>query len=931
MSKTQIVRKSFNGGEIAPDLWYRSDLEAYHSSCKSLLNMNVTPWGGAERRPPTELLAKIDTATYGVPVKYLPFKFSLTETFHVVFTDGSGSASPNASTADIIVFDSTGTLVTLAGASIKILDTVYDPDDLLSLHFIQVNDFIYMTCGGDYPVQSLSRFYNEVELGNRWTLGEFDLKPEPLGDLNVDESSLLSIGVGEWDSTVTYAEGDVVNPLITSYSVTNINAKYIYPYGNQRNYRVRISTSSGTYPLTVGDKIYVDDFFILETPALSYVNSQIIFSGFDLSGTYTVAEVESASSLIIDLQIMVVNSDVAPTFTLGAGVNVTDASGGDLSSYYQSKLSGNTNNVLTDTTYWEEIKAYRGSCNLSSSFDVFSVGDVGRIVAISLEENNTLNGEWVANLTSEMANAQGSVTLTTEGGAWGGLLELQESSNGGGTWETIGSIRSISGSYNGSIEREVSKIGSLIRVKLSEYSAPNPAIFDNEGCIWKVSFTNSAKHFSRIVAFTDSKNVEVLTLSPLLRNFSSFRWQLGEFSETTGYPYTLTIHDERMIFGGNNSKPNTVWASRVNDWTNFMEGATDVSPYTFTIKSDSFDLIRWLRSTRELMVGTENSESTMGTLNESEVISATNVEVKTHTYFGSANLQAIVTADLVFFAQGQAKRVRSSQYDFGTDQYLSSEMSIYAHHITEAGIKEMSFTRDPYSLLFFTMEDGKAVAFTYERDNAVKGWARLELGGSATLVSAASNYTPAGDSIFGIVLRNGEYTLEGFTKTTAASVYLDGQIQFVDQDYSAGVAVPISSTGAVVVRNDALLDPADYTIAANVLTIPGATDGTVTIGWPTSFEIAPTNPIETGDFGTVRRVEDISLYLLDSGGCDVSINGTATPFQDAINLAATERLDGEYELSADGGYDSKVNVVLSGNHHRPFKIVGMGFDVSRHA
>lgn len=902
MSKTQIVRKSFNGGEIAPDLWYRSDLEAYHSSCKSLLNMNVTPWGGAERRPPTELLAKIDTATYGVPVKYLPFKFSLTETFHVVFTDGSGSASPSASTADLIVFDSTGTLVTLTGASTKILDTVYDPGDLLSLHFIQVNDFIYMTCGGDYPVQSLSRFYDEVELGNRWVIGETQQIGGPYGEINDDSSDTFSVVFDVYDAGKTYAEGDVVHKASSVKSIISTSLDALWGA-----WRLRLHTS-GAHGFVAGNSVFIDG---------------VLVNGVRIDGTYSVAFVEATNHFVIS---RIVSTSDTVTLDLSASAYKND--GGNFG-FYTSLADSNTGNALTNGTWWSYSETHAADVVIRSTVERFDSGDIGRRVRIRNEDFTTLSEKWNANDESQQISGFGEVTLTTEGGAWQGRLDLQESKDGGGKWETIGTIRSAAGVSNGSISREISNISSLVRVKLSDYVAQSGYTLNR--CAWKLEFTGSVNSHFTITEVIDGFSVRATALTPLGQPFTDSRWALGVFSEKTGFPRTLGIHDERMVLGGSNEKPNTVWASRVNNWTNFLEGDLDTSPYEFTIKSDSFDSIRWIRSVRDLMVGTDNSESTMGTRDPSSTINPTNIDVKTHTYFGSSNLQAVVTADLVFFVQGQSKRVRSTQYDFGTDQYLSSEMSIYAYHMTAAGIKEMSFTRDPYSLLFFTMEDGKAVTFTYERDNAVKGWARLELGGSGSLVSAASNYTPAGDSIFGIVLRNGEYTLEGFTKTTAASVYLDGQIQFVDQDYSAGVSVPINSTGAVVVRNDALLDPADYTIAANVLTIPGATDGTVTIGWPTSFEIAPTNPIETGDFGTVRRVEDISLYLIDSGGCDITINGSETLFSDSLGLAATERLDGEYELSADGGYDSKVNVVLSGNHHRPFKIVGMGFDVSRHS
>jgi hypothetical protein len=380
-----------------------------------------------------------------------------------------------------------------------------------------------------------------------------------------------------------------------------------------------------------------------------------------------------------------------------------------------------------------------------------------------------------------------------------------------------------------------------------------------------------------------------------------------------------------MVFGGTAQKPNTVWASRVNDWSNFLEGDTDVSPYTFTIASDSYDLVRWMRSARKLTIGTDNGESSMGTRDSSQVISPTNIDVRSETFFGSANLQAVVTADLVFFVQGQSRRVRSLQYDFAPDQYLSSEMSILAHHITDPGIKEMSYRRHPFSNIFFVLKDGKAVAFTYERDNQVKGWSRIELGGSAEIISAASNYSDAGDVIAGIAKRGSAYYLEEFGSTDTDTVFLDAQVQS-DSGWSGGKALDFASTsGLVVVMGDEVLtEGTDYTWSGSTLTISSHVDEIVTVGYPFEWIVEPTDVIEFGDFGAVKRPSKLSLYLLDSGGCDVAVNGRDQPWQAGDTLAGGERLTGEYELTTGGGYDTSIGLKLSGNSHRPFNLSAIG-------
>jgi hypothetical protein len=212
MAKTQLIRKSFNAGELSPELHYRDDLAAYVKGCKHLTNMTPTPYGAVTRRPPFEVLTKIDEVLYGVPIRYIPFKFSLTEVFHIVFTDGSGSESTDPPTADLIIFDEDGNQVYFDGSNttaplsalpltlnsvapspvgalnsgfVAMVSTIYDPADLNEIHFINVNDYVYMTCGGKYPVQAISRFFDKDEGGNRWKIAEWEINGGPFLDPNI--------------------------------------------------------------------------------------------------------------------------------------------------------------------------------------------------------------------------------------------------------------------------------------------------------------------------------------------------------------------------------------------------------------------------------------------------------------------------------------------------------------------------------------------------------------------------------------------------------------------------------------------------------------------------------------------------------------------------------------------------------------------------
>ena len=948
MAKTQLIRKSFNAGELSPELHYRDDLAAYVKGCKHLTNMVPTPYGAVTRRPPFEVLSKIDTALYGVPVRYIPFKFSLTEVFHIVFTDGSGSESTDPTTADLIIFDEFGTQVifdgnaapfsalpltldgtTLEGEStlntvfVAMATTVYNPADLHEIHFINVNDFVYLTCGGKYPVQTINRFFDKEEGGNRWRIDEFEFIGGPLEDRNENQESSLSITAKKYSATVTYSEGDFV----ANSDVFDVTNAYWVNIGADFNKHNLYFTMEVGHGISVGDVITVSnfgmtdggDFYSTATSSESAAKYGPPVPS-SLSGSYLVSSV-SGQDIYFNYQIRcrTQSNQVTPSLSY---TNAVVAVGESL--YYKSIADNNIGNALTDATKWENSDSAVGLIDLSSSSDIFKSTDVGRQVAISTQNLINPNASWAANTVGEPFVGQGSIELKTEGGSWGGLLELQQSVNGGSSWVTLGEIRSIAGSYNGSIDRVVKDPASILRVKLSDYGAAagDPVI---SACVWTITFLDQVNVYATIRSVADAYNAEVELLTPLFAPISDYRWALGVFSDSTGYPFSLTIHDERLCLGGSQEHPNTVYASRVNDWNNYLKGSIEVSPYTFTVASDSFDTIRSIKSSRQLNILTDNAENTMGSRDDNAITSITNISVSSHTNYGSNETQAIQLADMIWFVMGQGQRVRASRYDFASDGQQSIEMSLFASHITDSGIKEMSFRRHPFNSLFCLLNNGTGAVLTYEGMQEVKAWATVKTEGN--IISAASNYSDTGDIIAGVVERNGSYFLEQFGEVDAGTVFLDNQTTWTDANFDLGQPIEQDDDGNLVVILDdtELTRDVDYTIAGGVLTIPSQLTGDVCIGRRIECRVNPTDISEVAPSGMVKRLTELGLYLLDSGTCNVAINGKPSPFTDGLKWVAGQRESGLFELTTGGDYEQGLDVNITIDSHRHFTLTGLGY------
>lgn len=85
----QIVslQNDFTSGEMDPKLRARSDIDQYRSGLAKATNVTVQPQGGAKRRPGTRYVAALPSdAAQGV--RMIPFEFSTTTSYMLVFTPG---------------------------------------------------------------------------------------------------------------------------------------------------------------------------------------------------------------------------------------------------------------------------------------------------------------------------------------------------------------------------------------------------------------------------------------------------------------------------------------------------------------------------------------------------------------------------------------------------------------------------------------------------------------------------------------------------------------------------------------------------------------------------------------------------------------------------------------------------------------------------
>ncbi|WOI09514.1 hypothetical protein [Thalassospira lucentensis] len=86
MARRVLEKTTFSTGELAPELWGRSDLNAYGNGAARLRNVFIEPSGGVRRRPGIALIDAVSG-----PVRLIPFEFNTEQTYLMVFGDYQGT------------------------------------------------------------------------------------------------------------------------------------------------------------------------------------------------------------------------------------------------------------------------------------------------------------------------------------------------------------------------------------------------------------------------------------------------------------------------------------------------------------------------------------------------------------------------------------------------------------------------------------------------------------------------------------------------------------------------------------------------------------------------------------------------------------------------------------------------------------------------
>ena len=234
---------------------------------------------------------------------------------------------------------------------------------------------------------------------------------------------------------------------------------------------------------------------------------------------------------------------------------------------------------------------------------------------------------------------------------------------------------------------------------------------------------------AKITAFTDAQNVTIEILATLSASTATTDWQLGTFVSTLGFPRTVTFFEQRLVFAGTTSFPQTIFASQSGLYTNFDVGtAAAADAFIYTIAANKVNVIRWLAPARDLIVGTAGGEFRVGKPT-GEPLKPDNVNITLQTTYGGNTTEAVQIGNVILFVQKQRKKIREFAYRFDDDAYSAPDMTILAEHVTGTGVYDIAWAQEPESIYWAVRDDGILLGMTYKREEDIIAWHRHILGG----------------------------------------------------------------------------------------------------------------------------------------------------------------------------------------------------------
>lgn len=323
-------------------------------------------------------------------------------------------------------------------------------------------------------------------------------------------------------------------------------------------------------------------------------------------------------------------------------------------------------------------------------------------------------------------------------------------------------------------------------------------------------------------------------------------WSFSAFGVRNGYPRTVEFYQGRLWFGSTPGQPQTLWASRVDDFASFTPGVPADSAMILTMAASQQNRISWISSLRGMMIGTSEGEWRLKA-SDSAGLQPNNAEFERHSGVGSSSLDALTVENSLLFVQQGGMKVRELFYSLEADGFLTRDVSLLSDHLLASGIEDWTIQRSTAFHVWCVLGDGTAVCMTLNKEQNIVAWHahRLEHGRILSVASLrGSRETPDEEVWFAVARGEGERSCITIERLADGNAYLDACVECSVQGGAVSGLRHLAGREALLLDGSGCCTPLRVDGEGRA-ECPGRPEGeAVTVGVPAPAEVR-TMPLET--------------------------------------------------------------------------------------
>jgi len=727
-----LEQVSFTSGEISPSLYARTDLARYQSGVKKLLNFIPMQYGGVRNRAGFKAIpCSFNQYDYDISTSIMiPFSRSENENIIIMINGGD------------IRFVKNGSLITYSEKNITNI-TKATTAVVTSIGHGYLNDDVILINGVIGMNQVNNReFIVKAVTANTFQLWESD---KTIGDVAVDSTN--------YDTYLQSGDAFKIYKLTSPYASNDTRTiDYV------QSVDLVVLANDGYNPKALrymGDTDWtISDFICSSGPfkSLNTTDNTVVYyaAGSRLfsrpNGVFTGSNVGQLVKLQTD--------DFGIPWEAGVVVATNDIRrAGD--NFYQATIFGTTGTLRP----------------------THSIGDAS---------DGTINwrylhsGIGIVKITSFISPKEVMVEVIDH------VPEGCYRINYGINSPSITIVNGGAGGTNGNFPLGIVG-GSFITTAVGNFDVAG-------GVVVAINITGSGTYYleSPTLDFSASVGLAGVVVTVNLVNLlgagnpsiPSKRWAFGAFGGAEGYPKSVNLYQERLIFGGTTRQPETVFTSVVGSYDDFSTSSPlkDDDALVFTLAGRKLNKIKFIEGIQDLLCFTSAGESLIAG-GQNQVLTPSTLSVRPQSNYGTAQVKPVLVGDGVIFVHQNGSTIFDMAFNSDattSSGIVASDITLLANHLFSGRtIVKLTYQQTPDRTIWAVRDDGMLLSCTYLKDQQVIAWAQHTTDGLFKDVCVIQE--DSHDVLYAIVERDGVGTLEFMQQRDVTTIY---DSFFVDGGYS---------------------------------------------------------------------------------------------------------------------------------------------------